>query len=373
VRAHRPATMPLARRCPKCGNPMLPVRIEDVTVDVCSGCQGIWFDPGELTRAAGIECSEAAGGVEMMAALQTDRRCAACGTMLLEREFSAGSGTRVDQCPQCRGIYLDRGEMARLQAHFGVKRPSSRPARPPADVNVDVDPDGGIAILQYLAGLPIEVDVPQTIFPPAVMVILLANLVVLVAAYVQSLHEWVDTLGVVPVAVLAGDRLWTLLTAMFMHSGALHFLGNAWFLYITGDNVEERLGSVVFLGFYLVCGVVAGAAHVVARAESMMPAVGASGAVSGILGAYVVLFPRHRFLVRWLVGIGLAVRPVSFEIPAWAYLGFWFLLQLLYASLDLPGVGWWAHVGGFACGVCAGLVVRALWREDRGQAPVGRG
>ena len=139
-----------------------------------------------------------------------------------------------------------------------------------------------------------------------------------------------------------------LLTSMFLHSGIAHIAGNMLFLWIFGDNVEDFFGHVQYLFFYLVCGIAAGLLHVFFNLSSPLPAVGASGAISGVMGAYIVLYPRARVLT--LVFIFLV------PIPAFIILGWWFVLQFLggittLGAVATGGVAWWAHIGGFLTGV----------------------
>ncbi len=142
-----------------------------------------------------------------------------------------------------------------------------------------------------------------------------------------------------------------LLTSMFLHGGWLHIIGNMWFLWIFGDNVEDRLGHLRYLAFYLICGLGAGLTHTVFNWNSTLPSVGASGAISGVMGAYIVLFPRSRVLTL----IPLIIFWFTVELPAYLILGYWFLMQFLsgLGSLGLKeaaGVAWWAHIGGFLLG-----------------------
>jgi membrane associated rhomboid family serine protease len=142
-------------------------------------------------------------------------------------------------------------------------------------------------------------------------------------------------------------------TSMFLHGGWLHVLGNLWTLAIFGDNVEDRMGRARFLAFYLVTGVAAGAAHVAFSPGSEVPTIGASGAISGVMGAYFVLFPRARVITL----IPVLFYPLFVELPAFVFLGLWFASQLLSgtASLVEPaaagGIAFLAHVGGFVAGV----------------------
>jgi membrane associated rhomboid family serine protease len=149
-----------------------------------------------------------------------------------------------------------------------------------------------------------------------------------------------------------GGLTWqTLLTSMFLHGGWMHLIGNMWFLWIFGNNVEDSMGHLRFVVFYLLCGTVAAVAHVVSEPASGLPVVGASGAISGVMGAYLVLYPRAR--VRTLLVLIVFITLV--DLPAWVYLGYWFLLQLA-SSAGRPagavgGVAFMAHVGGFVAGV----------------------
>jgi rhomboid family protein len=164
----------------------------------------------------------------------------------------------------------------------------------------------------------------------------------------------------------AGSAL-TVLTSMFLHGGWLHILGNMWFLWIFGDNVEDVMGHTRYGVFYILCGLAAAAAQVMAGPDSALPMVGASGAIGGVMGAYVILHPRVR--VETLLFLGFWITTVS--LPAWFMLGYWFLLQLLSGSLAGAaggGVAFWAHVGGFGAGALLVLVFRDPVLEARARA-----
>lgn len=157
----------------------------------------------------------------------------------------------------------------------------------------------------------------------------------------------------------------TFVTSMFLHGGWFHIMGNMWYLWIFGDNVEDRLGHGRFLAFYLACGIVAGLVHFGLNPSSKLPTIGASGAVAGVLGAYFLCFPRAR--VDILIFVFIFIQIIT--VPAAFVLFFWFILQLFSGALSLGagtdlsgGVAWWAHVGGFLCGV---LLVRILPRRRK--------
>jgi membrane associated rhomboid family serine protease len=161
----------------------------------------------------------------------------------------------------------------------------------------------------------------------------------------------------------------SVLTSMFLHGGWLHILGNMLFLWVFGDNVEDRLGKVSFLAFYLVGGVVAGALQFVFAPESTIPNVGASGAVAAVLGAYIVLYPHARVLT----GVALVFLWTLIELPAIVVLGMWFVLQLFQGVAGFgadvnSGVAYWAHVGGFGFGFLFALL--ALRRRRGRRVPM---
>jgi membrane associated rhomboid family serine protease len=176
--------------------------------------------------------------------------------------------------------------------------------------------------------------------------------------------------GAIPTAVLGrtSDALaavgfppsLTLVTSMFLHGGWMHLIGNMLYLWIFGNNVEDAMGHARFIIFYLVCGVAAALGHALTAPSSAIPMVGASGAISGVLGAYLLLYPRAQVLV--LIPMGLMSR--TLYVPAAVVLGFWFVLQLVSGGVSLGqgggGVAWFAHIGGFLAGMTLiGLFKRA--------------
>ncbi len=173
-----------------------------------------------------------------------------------------------------------------------------------------------------------------------------------------DVEVFVTRYGVVParLAWAAETGRWlemgTVFSSMFLHGDVLHLLGNTWFLWIFGDNVEDRFGRVGFFAFYLACGVAAAAAQVAMDPASTVPMIGASGAIAGVLGAYMRLYPGARVL---------AVVPFFIlyfiEVRALVFLGVWFGVQLLSSWLGAGGVAWWAHIAGFAAGLAVALFV----------------
>lgn len=180
--------------------------------------------------------------------------------------------------------------------------------------------------------------------------------------------------ALLPGRLSAGENPLALLTSAFMHAGFLHLAGNMLFLWIFGDNLEDQMGHGPYLAFYLACGVAAGLAQVAISPGSMVPMVGASGAISGVMGGYLLLFPRAR--VDLLLILIVFIR--TFTLPAWVVLGLWFGLQVfagLGADPEMGGVAYWAHAGGFVAGVVLTLPLwlrrggRDFWSRTRGAPP----
>jgi membrane associated rhomboid family serine protease len=176
--------------------------------------------------------------------------------------------------------------------------------------------------------------------------------------------------GLVPARIVHGETLalLSLLSSQFLHGSLLHVAGNLWTLWIFGDNVEDRMGPLRFLCFYLLCGVVAGMTQVLLHPGSTMPTVGASGAIAGVLGAYLVLFPHARVITL----VPVLFYPLLIDLPAVTFLLFWFLTQLLSGTMalvgprQLGGVAWWAHVGGFL----TGIMLHRLFLNPRRYHPI---
>jgi membrane associated rhomboid family serine protease len=214
--------------------------------------------------------------------------------------------------------------------------------------------------------IPLRDVIPSRTTPYVTVAIIALN--ALVFFYQFSLgpgvEEFILYFGLIPAAFS-----WVaVFTSMFLHGGFLHFGGNMLYLWIFGDNVEDRMGHGRFLVFYLLCGVAAALAQTIAVPDSVVPMVGASGAIAGVMGAYFVLYPRSRIVT--LVPIFLFIQII--EVPAIFFLGFWFLLQLLSGVGSIAtatggepagGIAFWAHAAGFVAGLSGVLVFRRRERQ----------
>ncbi len=226
--------------------------------------------------------------------------------------------------------------------------------------------------------MPIRDRMPTTRFPVVTVILILINIVVfgwqmliLGGGGEEALQQAVTTWGVVPARVASdpGPLTWlTFVTSMFMHGGFMHILGNMLYLWIFGNNIEDVLGRFWFIIFYLLCGFAASAAQVAVSWGSPVPGIGASGAIAGVLAAYLLFFPTAR--VDTLIFLGLFARIAA--LPAVLVLGLWFVLQLFNGALSFGisqsgGVAWFAHIGGFVAGLilCLPWIARARRKRMR--------
>ena len=225
--------------------------------------------------------------------------------------------------------------------------------------------------------IPLRDTIPSSTFPAVTIGLIVVNILVFV--YELSLGRELDLFimqyGAVPLKFInAGqlahvsliERFLPLFTSMFLHGGWIHVLGNMLYLWIFGDNVEDRLGHGRFVLFYLLCGLAAALAQVYTNPASKVPMVGASGAVAGVLGAYLIFFPSARVLTLLPIFIFLQV----IEIPAFAFLLIWFFMQFLSGAAAITsaahtavGVAWWAHIGGFVSGMALGFLLPKRKRQ----------
>jgi len=211
--------------------------------------------------------------------------------------------------------------------------------------------------------IPIRDTVPSKNYPIVNNTLIGVNIVayLIQLSQGQRMTEFVYTYGLVPAKFTipqiaahftSGQIVFSLVSFMFLHGSFLHILGNMWSLYIFGDNVEDRLGSAYYLFFYLLSGLVSGMFHFFLNMHSTVPTIGASGAIAGVMGAYFILYPHSKILTL----IPILIFPLFIEIPAFFFLGLWFVMQVFNVAIGggaMSGIAWWAHIGGFIFGVAA--------------------
>jgi len=225
--------------------------------------------------------------------------------------------------------------------------------------------------------IPLRDTVQSKTYPIVRNALIAVNVLVFLWQLAQGPHlsRIFDLYGMVPIRYSAPgtlgeftffQQLFPFFSYMFLHGGWLHLLTNMWFLYIFGDNVEDRLGPSRFIAFYILSGIAAASMHLLTKWHSPLPTVGASGAIAGVMGAYFLLFPRSRVLTM----VPIFFFPLLFEVPAVFFLGFWIIIQFFWASLShgqAGGVAWWAHIGGFIFGLATIKLFLAMPRTGISQ------
>ncbi|MDC0670986.1 rhomboid family intramembrane serine protease [Nannocystis radixulma] len=367
--APAPAAAPLSAQCPACSLHalvavhlrrhgksgrwrQLPARESpvpgDLTLDTCPVCFGVWLDHGELDQLGDADVDPAF--LKTMVGRSAGRMCPRGHGFMNEHLLPGMLKTPVDRCPRCRGLWLDGDE------RHALARSSTRAGQ--EDRSVQLAKRGLIWAAQVLTQLPIEVDNPRRGIP----FVVLGLAALLVGCYVASV------LGLVyarEYALVAGKvvaeplRLYTVLTHAFFHADWFHLLFNLYFLYVFGKNVEHVFGRKRFLILYFGAGLFGGLLQLLLTRATGTPVIGASGAIAGVCGAYLVVFPRARLLQT------LPFVYVQLKIPAWIYLGAWVGFQAAMALFsDARQFAWFSHLGGFALGAAlAPPVLRSVVRE----------
>jgi membrane associated rhomboid family serine protease/Zn-finger nucleic acid-binding protein len=377
-RAQRPMS-PI--RCPRCTFTLAPARSCDADVDVCPRCRGAFVHPAagdvvwgtrqdlEAWASRGLARSRGLGRLSCPA---RDAAAPHGPMSVWTVDVAGGVSVDVDVCDRCLGLWLDAGESRRLlRMRHAVQRAPASSSTPPMNEPPPGEEKTGLLwyLLQAFSALPVEVYNPRRRVPVACFVLMaacVATFALEFGALAASDGGFVARFGVVPVELLRGMNVTGVFTYMFLHAGVAHLVGNLWFLWTFGDNVEDRVGHFRFLALYVVFGVIAAGAHAVANPDATMPLVGASGAVSGVLGVYVALFPRAQL---WQV-----LFFFRFRVPVWVYAGGWAFLNIASAWAAQEGmvhsaVAWWAHVGGFVAGVAWGALRGRPWRDGAEARP----
>ncbi len=335
------------RKCPRCFLPLKSARYSEVEMDLCGECGGVWLDGGEGAEVIGPAVDPALWQSHGAIASRTptERPCPVDGAPLESLVLRHGKDeVTIELCPTCQGLWLDAGEGSRVAAVVTAAIQESPQLQEPGFWSY---------LLQAVSGIPIEVWNPVRRRPWLTIGLLGSLTAVFLAQFAvhlfgsEAMTEWiVRRFGYTPGQV-AGQP-WTLLTYGMLHGGWLHLFGNCYFLYVFGDNIEDRLGRAAFLVIY-VLALIAGAfaQHLV---DLETPVVGASGAIAGLMGAYLVLFPRVKVYVVLLLA-RLKMRVL------W-YMGIWVGLQFLIAAQADGEVAWMVHLGGFTAGVLCALVLR---------------
>ncbi len=339
--------------CPRCRSRALEAcEYGDYALDVCLHCHGLWCEPSDWAAAQlGALPHQSADSVGCDLALEyfepvdgdalhaQEWACPTCRTPLRLWKLRQVKELMIDACDNCGGVWFDHLEWQYLGAardfqsqRHGIERPAT----------------WGEWIFQLLFRLPIEFNIKPRRLPWITYAIIL----ICCGLFLLLPHDLYEQL-----ALSSGDlrpaRLYALVTYQFLHGDWLHLLGNMYLLYILGDNTEDVLGWLGFLLLYLFCGIIGGVAYLMFTPPPVWPVIGASGAVAGIIAAYLLLFRRSRLTFMFIIK--------QFRPPAYVWISVWLFIQVAAAWFDKQGelgVAWFAHLGGFAAGLLVILPLR---------------
>lgn len=366
--------------CPACDSILGTKVYHGMMLDVCPTCSGVWFDQRELGDFIDLylenheDLPDSAIELDktVICAWKADeatRRCPGCRQPLKKLNYAYDSNIILDQCSSCNRTWVDGPEVKQLAIYAKgnpkLTKMGASIVKHVAETQQNHELTGAAQALGSTVGiwlflpkiiLPIGDDTKRRRFPAVTLGIVLINVAVLVWMF-TSFDDWSPVfaaLGFVPKIIMTGQEHFRFITAIFLHSGVLHLLSNSLFLLIFGDNVEDAFGHIRFAAFYLLCGVAGALAFLLPHMASEIPGIGASGAISGVMGAYFVLYPKAR--VRTFVIFTVI------SIRAYAFLGIWFAFQLLFCFMygAHESIGFSAHAGGFAAGIAIALCYRML-------------
>jgi membrane associated rhomboid family serine protease len=370
-------------QCPACSGVLKTARAKNFVIKICPGCKGVWFESEDFAPFAKQlseredlkpprpEYFEAKKVVHASKVYEEQRLCPECRTDMRKFNYAYDSNIILDKCTNCGGIWTDYGEIQNVAAY--LKRDPKADALGASIVEHQRDMDDLSAIRETFGGrIPLWAGYFRIILPlgdenkterfPVINSLLIGVCTFIFALVMFSseftLRDIIEEYGFVPARFFGIG----LVTSMFLHAGVIHLLGNMYFLWIFGDNIEDRLGYIKYILFYLGAGIAAAALHGVTNLGSTVPAVGASGAISGVMGAYLVFYPLAKIRLFFLYRV--------IRVPAVGYLGFWFGLQLLYGfaykGLGISNVAWFAHIGGFVFGMAFAFAVKGFERLRAG-------
>lgn len=372
--------------CPVCKIPLKNIQYEGQNVDICINCEGIWLDEGELQQVIKGLLSEKKVDYQTVKEAYRNkptiynrekmpiRICPKCNMGMYVFNYYADSNVFLDRCSSCGGIWADKGEIEQVAKYIKGNPKVDRYAEAlagsytrfekfKADTREIAEASGDLMSQYYGGGIgkfyaiwftifpiPLRDNLPTKKFPKVTVGLIILNVLIFVfqLLFISDNQEtYFKLFGVIPAFGFSINRIYTFVTSMFVHGGFLHIIGNMYYLWLFGDNVEDEIGSLKFTIFYLLCGIIGGIAFCLMHSSLNEPAIGASGAISGVLGAYLLLYPTQGIEIVWLGR--------KREVSAAYYLVFWIIIQVLsgiiFLTAENVSIGYWAHIGGFISGL----------------------
>jgi len=368
-------------RCPSCSNCLTRIKVWSYFIETCSDCGGIWLEAenfGDFVRGLAASQNVPSDVVELFKRRdvlpphkikEQTKLCPKCRKKLLKSNYAYDSNVILDKCPECGGIWADKGEVERAARYLKwadkgeVERAASylkgdpRPERSLVEIqklaHPEIDPDDvypGDYLGQLRIILPWSDDTPRRRFPAVTVSIISVCTAAFLAYVCLDKPGYLEKFKSVPGAGIGTQILgW-----MFLSNGPLYFVLNMLFLWLFGDNVEDRFSRLGYLTFYICCGLFAGFVYSIFKHDLSIATIGVGGAVSGIMGAYFIFYP--------VANVSVFVFCRTVEVPAVLFLGLWFLFQLLspflFKGAPVLNAAWPAHVSGFVFGMLVALFMK---------------
>ncbi|WP_394391535.1 rhomboid family intramembrane serine protease [Shewanella woodyi] len=340
--------------CPSCNSSDMKVYdFHGEEVDSCQRCGGLWFENGELNAAlSSADNGDSCVRVEESLGEHlgdSKRHCHHCDVGMQHYHLMQGYQIEVDVCHSCSGLWIDEDERAKV-----VQSPLVKSLLADLDAKISAK----TWFFQFLSQMPVEFNL-KTKSRPVVTYLLLALNILIFLAYgfdMSTTDTVFENFAMRANEVLAGHQPWTIVSHMFLHGDFMHLAGNMYFLYVVGDNLEDALGRMKFLGIYLICGFAAAAAQIASDPGSGIYMVGASGAIAGLFGMYLLWF-RHASLTFMFVVYQKKLSPMAF-------FAIWLGFNIFGLFMAGDGVAYWAHIGGFVAGLIIGVALKDRVMED---------
>lgn len=380
-------------KCPNCSSGLSKMHYKDEEVDFCKSCKGAWFDSGELNSvidkivssdeipSADIDLDKTV--ISKYGFAEDIRSCPCCHSEMSKLNYAYDSNIFLDKCKSCQGMWADGDEIMKLAVFRKGNPVLDRMGKAIAQdrgktLNERYSGSSSMSPYGRFAGshfgfriiLPLTDDQERHRFPFVVLSILVMNIAIFLFQIIffngSGIRGFYNQFGLIPdYAFTSINGGYSFITSMFIHGGIWHLVGNMLFLWIFADNIEDRFGHLKFLILYLFFGFTASLVHIAFDSNSTIPCIGASGAISGTMGAYFVLYPSAKIKTYVYGGI--------YDIPALFYLGGWFALQITFAWLESNriggGVAWFAHIGGFAAGATVAAFLKYIEFQKKGRNP----
>ena len=367
-------------KCPNCGARLNKYVYHGTAVDVCADCGGVWFEGEELKLfiskflERNSDIPEAKIDLNKQIKIQKEieyseslRLCPKCGDRMPVFNFAYDSNIILNRCDICEGIWADGKEIHALAIHrkgnenmrelgraIVETTNESEQLRRLAELGGSLSQNARVWYFLPKIILPLKDTAKRSIFPIATISLIVLNVLIFVyqSVYIIDPESFFNTLGTVPTKFINNGAYFTIFTSMFLHADFWHLVGNMFFLWMFGGNIEESFGRARFLIFYFLAGIFSDLIFIAANQLLDIPAFGASGAIAGVMGAYFILYPRAEIKT-------LVINQII-DIPVYFYLGGWIIAQILWSLAEVPGIAWSAHISGFIFGAFIGWLYRKI-------------